>query len=505
MPKILLVDDDPQSLESTGKILELAGHAVTHATDGQSALELVRKPGAEYDLVVTDVRMPRLGGLEFLRALSLCGDATPVILMTAFGRVEDAVWAMKIGAVDFLTKPFKRQQLLTAVDATLKRVQARRPAAPTTAETGSAAALSADTARGEAGRLVGESAPMRELRSLIDRVAPTAATVLITGESGTGKELISRRIHARSPRASAPFIAINCAAMPEQLIESELFGFEKGAFTGATVAKEGLFEAAHRGTLLLDEVGDMPLSLQAKLLRVLQESEVRRVGSTRPIHIDVRVIAATHRDLKEAVRAGAFREDLLYRLEVVGLQAPRLRDRLDDLPELVRHFLAQAARRHRKPAQSLSDEAWSRLRAHAWPGNVRELSNVVERAVVFCRGTEIGLEDLPAHLAALSPERALPSGGAISVPFGTSLRDVEELLIRRTLEATDGDKQMTARLLGINSRTIYRKLEQPRKPEGAHAEAVAEPPAGAALDPAGVVISGDAPSSSSEPSLSSDK
>jgi two-component system response regulator HydG len=436
-PRLLLVDDDPQALESTRKILELAGYGVVTASDGQAALDVVRG-GGRFDAVVTDVRMPRMGGLEFLRALSLCGRRMPVILMTAFGRVEDAVWAMKLGAVDFLTKPFKRQALLQSVSAAIRRAPAEEPA--------------------EAGELLGGSEAMRRLRAELQRVAPTAATVLLTGESGTGKELAARRIHAESPRARGAFIALNCAAVPETLIESELFGHERGAFTGATAAKAGLFEAADGGTLLLDEIGDMPLALQSKLLRVIQEGEVRRLGATASRKVDVRVLAATHRDLREEARTGSFRQDLLFRLEVIAIHVPPLRERHEDVPELARRFLAQAALRHGKALDGIAPDALDRLMAHPWPGNVRELSNVIERAVVFAAGPLIRSEDLPAHVGGGRPVAA-----TISVRVGTPLREVEDLLIRKTLEATAGDKNMTAKLLGINSRTIYRKLE-PKEP-----------------------------------------
>lgn len=471
--RILLVDDDAQALESTRKILELSDYEVTTASDGQAALDQVRgspeKPRAVFDLILTDVRMPRLGGLEFLRALSLCGDGTPVILMTAFGRIEEAVWAMKFGAVDFLTKPFKRQALLSAVEMALKRSRGRVPA------------RSAPVAQEKMGSLVGASTAMDTLQATVRQVAPTAATVLITGESGTGKELIARCVHDQSTRSKGRFIAINCAAVPEQLIESELFGFEKGAFTGATSSKEGLFEAAHEGTLFLDEIGDMPIALQAKLLRTLQEGEVRRVGATTSKKINVRVIAATHRDLKENVRNGSFRQDLLYRLEVIAIQIPPLRDRMEDVPDLAYHFLKQACGRHGKTVEGIEDEAMEALLAHSWPGNVRELSNVIERGVVFALGAHLKARDLPPHLLDLAAQRvdgtdgratkaATPEGASanpsITVPLGTPLKDVEDLLIRKTLEATSGDKNMTAKLLGINSRTIYRKLEKKDQPEG---------------------------------------
>jgi len=457
MPKILLVDDDPQALDSTRRILELAGHEVVVATDGQAALEIARPPGIggarRFDVVVTDVRMPRMGGLDFLRAISLCSADTPVILMTAFGRVEDAVWAMKLGAIDFLTKPFKRQTLLSAVDGAMKR---SKPALAIGSES--------HTAAPDPGPLLlGSSGIMRALLAQISQVAPTSATVLIQGESGSGKERVARLIHDISSRKEARFVALNCAAIPEQLIESELFGVEKGAFTGAGAAREGLFESADGGTLLLDEIGDMPLTLQAKLLRVLQDGEVRRVGATSSRRVDVRVLAATHRDLKQAATVGAFRPDLLFRLEVISLAVPALRQRREDVRELSYHFLQTSSRRHSREINAIADETLKRLEAHPWPGNVRELANVIERAVVFARTDTIGIQDLPEHFlrAGESPIGLPPA--FIEVPIGTPLKDVEDLLIRKTLEATDGDKNMTARLLGINSRTIYRKLDRPER------------------------------------------
>lgn len=455
-PKILLVDDDPQSLESTQKILELSGFEVVPASDGQAALEIVRPTvggiRADFQLILTDVRMPRLGGLEFLRALSLCGNQIPVILMTAFGRVEDAVWAMKLGAVDFLTKPFKRQALLTSVEAALKRTQSPKSAY---------AAPTADDS------LVGRSSSMARLQELIAQVAPTAATVLLSGESGTGKEMVAKSIHRKSARSDKPFIALNCAALPEHLIESELFGHEKGAFTGAQQFKMGLFESAHGGTLLLDEIGDMPIGLQAKLLRVLQEGEVRRVGSNQSRKVDVRVIAASHRNLRESVAQGSFRQDLLFRLEVIVLHVLPLRERQEDVLELAYHFLRKFSSKHAKAITQIPDAVMERLFAHPWPGNVRELANVIERAVIFARTDVLSVEDLPPHLAVLSGKTLdqAVSPGSISVPIGTSLRDVEDLLIRKTLEVTSGDKNMTAKLLGINSRTIYRKLDKREEKE----------------------------------------
>lgn len=453
MAFILLVDDDPQGLESTRKILELSGYEIAVAEDGRAALDRLGNGGEKpVDLVVSDVRMPRLSGIDFLRAISLRGDGVPVILMTAFGRVEDAVWAMKLGAVDFLTKPFKRQALLAAVEAALRRAR------------GVVAAAGKAPDAGDEADPASSSRASADLRDLIRRIAPTTATVLLTGESGTGKERAAKLIHRLSARSEGSFIALNCASLPESLIESELFGFEKGSFTGASGAKAGLFEAANGGTLLLDEIGDMPLAVQASLLRVLQEGETRRVGAVAARKVDVRVIAATHRDLRRAVSEGRFREDLLFRLEVISVRVPPLRERMEDLPALASQFASLSARRHGKSAEGISPEAMALLLAHPWPGNVRELANVVERAVVLSTTSRIEAADLPPHLSSRELREAarvaLASEPAISVRIGTPLKDVEELLIRKTLEATEGDKAMTARLLGINSRTIYRKLSQ---------------------------------------------
>ncbi|MBY0471736.1 sigma-54 dependent transcriptional regulator [bacterium] len=442
---LLLVDDDLQALDAMKKILEFEDYRVETATDGQQALDLVRS-GRRFHAVVTDVRMPKLGGLDFLKAITVLGSRTPVILMTAFGEVEDAVWAMKCGAVDFLTKPFKRQALLSAVSLAVQRSLRAED-------------LSAETTQGP--QLIGSSDSVNRLRVEMEQVARTSATILLSGESGTGKELVARRIHELSDRASGPWVALNCGAFPEQLIESELFGYEKGAFTGALSAKAGLFEAAHGGTILLDEIGDMPILLQTKLLRVLQEGEFRRVGATTSKKVDVRVIAATHRDLRERVKTGEFREDLLYRLEVISLSVPALRSRKEDIPALAENFVSQAAQRHHKNL-ALSPEALEILLQHSWPGNVRELSNVIERAAVFAQGDLILPRDLPMHLQGLV-EISTSGDNVVSVKLGTPLREVEEMLIRKTLEATSGDKNMTAKLLGINSRTIYRKLD--KKPE----------------------------------------
>jgi two-component system response regulator HydG len=451
---ILLVEDDLEAFDAAERTLQGAGYEVKGAHHGIEALDWVRA-GWVPDVVLTDLRMPKMGGIDFLRALRLLGDSTPVVLMSALGTVEDAVEAMKLGAVDFLSKPFRRQALLDAIANAAKR------------------AKGSQKKEGET-LLLGRSEKMRTLRDQIARVAQTQATVLIGGESGSGKEIVARLITEVSPRSEGPWVAINCAALPESLLESELFGHEKGAFTGASQSKVGLFEAADGGTLFLDEIGDMPLALQAKLLRVLQEGEIRRVGSTSVKKVDVRVIAATHQNLEERVSSGQFRADLFFRLKVVSLEVPALRERKEDLRELVEHFLVEFAKQHEKKVDHVSDEAMVALTSHDWPGNVRELANAIERGVVFSQTSALGLRDLPEHLqgraqkgSTLENSLVDRASGAKSegldrfeVKVGSSLKDVEDLLIRKTLEATGGDKSLTAQILGINERTIYRRLKE---------------------------------------------
>lgn len=461
--RILVVDDDIQGLASTKKILEHAGFAVETAEDGQAAIERARKE--DFDLVISDVRMPRMTGLEFLSALRHSGKTIPVVLMTAYGRVEDAVFAMKLGAVDFLTKPFKRAALLEAVESVVRRAQAK---ARSEAKAADAKGRPGEKPRGSA-RIAGRSLQAERLRAWVDQVGATTATVLIQGESGTGKEQVARALHETSARRSGPFLAINCAALPENLLESELFGYERGAFTGAGNAKPGLFEATNGGTLFLDEIGDLALPLQAKLLRVLQESEVRRIGASAAKKIDVRVISATHQPLKALVAESRFRQDLLFRLEVVSIDLPPLRARLEDLPDFAALFVAEAAARHQKPVFAVSPETFELLSRYAWPGNVRELQNAIERAVIFAKTSTIEIRDLPPHILELAGKGLglADSPHTISIPVGTPLREIEDILIRKTLELTQGDKNLTAKLLGINSRTIYRKLKEDGDEESA--------------------------------------
>lgn len=435
-PRILLVDDDAFSLQSTQKILELEGWVVETALDGQFALERIQNSElSPIDLVITDVRMPRMTGLEFLKALYAAHKSIPVILMTAFGSIDEAVLAMKFGAIDFLTKPFKRQVLLSAVKRVLSGLQ---------------------TNMAPAHFFIGRSPASQNLLEMIKRVAPTTATVLISGESGTGKEKVARAIHESSPRREKPFVAINCAALPDHLLESELFGYEKGAFTGATQSKMGLFESASGGTLLLDEIGDMPLLLQVKILRVLQEGEVRRLGSSVTKKTDVRLIAASHRDLKKRVAEGLFREDLLFRLSVVGIHCAPLRERTEDLADLVSFCVNEVNQRHQKSVTSVSADVMQLFMTYSWPGNIRELQNVIERAVIFAGSPTLQIQDLPQHLLSMPKTYA----SQITIPVGVPLKDVEELVIRKTLEMTQGDKSVTAKLLGIHERTIYRKIKE---------------------------------------------
>lgn len=442
--RILLVDDDIESLTSTGRILQFADFNVVSVQSGEEALLQLSK--SEFDLVVTDVRMPGMSGMEFVEAYQKRGHDVPFVVMTAFGQVQDAVWAMKMGAVDFLLKPFKRQALLDAVEQVQRRLKKN-----------SLHAQGTNTKP----RLIGSSKVMQELRMLIEQVAKTDASVLILGESGSGKEQVSKLIHEKSSVSAGPFVALNCAAIPENLIESELFGFERGAFSGADHAKVGLIEAAHKGTLLLDEIGDMPLSLQPKLLRVLEEQKVRKLGSNVEKSIQVRVLAATHQNLSSLVKSQRFRQDLFYRLDVMTLSVPALRERIEDIPELTQFFLETFANEYKKTVRGIDTEAQALLLQHDWPGNVRELSNVLERAVVLNQSCIIGRSDLPPHLT--EGKAKDDAHEQIAIPLGMSLKEIEDLMIRRALDATKGDRAQAAKLLGVNERTIYRRISKSKE------------------------------------------
>jgi two-component system response regulator HydG len=445
-PRTLLVaDDDPGLRESLNRTLTRAGYRVILASDGRAALEQLQ--GSGIDLVLTDLRMPGLTGLEVLRAVKTLVPDVDVILLTAFGTVEEAVSAMKDGAYDFITKPFRGEQLLKLVSKALERrglIEENR-----------ALQKQLEDLRGK-GQAIGASPAFRRMMTLVDQVADSSATVLIQGESGTGKELTASAIHERSRRRHRPFVAVNCAALPETLLESELFGYEKGAFTGAVGRKEGRFELADGGTLVLDEIADLSAVTQPKILRVLQEGEFDRLGGTRSLRVDVRIVAATNQDLAQMVREKRFREDLFYRLNVITINVPPLRDRREDIRLLAQHFLRVYAAKNNRPLEMFTDEALRRLEGYSWPGNVRELENVVERGVVLARGTSVDVVDLPEDVAGATP---LPEG-VFTVRIGTPLAEVEQRLLEATLRVTGGNRTRAAKLLGIDPKTVYRKLER---------------------------------------------
>jgi two-component system response regulator HydG len=462
---LLVADDDPAVRQSLERALTREGYTVVAAPDGQTALERLREGGV--DLVLSDLRMPGLTGLELLREAKAVAPDVDVIMLTAFGTVEEAVRAMKDGAIDFLTKPFRQAQLMKVVRHALERREL-------IAENRALHRRLDDLL--SQGKMVGASPAFQRMMTLIKQVADSSATVLIQGESGTGKELVARTIHELSGRRAGPFIAVNCAALPETLLESELFGYEKGAFTGAASRKEGRFELASGGTLFLDEIADLSLVTQPKILRVLQEGEFERLGGTRTQHVDVRVVAATNQDLAALVRERRFREDLYYRLNVITIVVPPLRERREDIPHLAQHFVRIYAAKNNRKLEGLSDEAIRCFEAHAWPGNVRELENVIERAVILARGTVIDAKDLPDHLVAnlsvrlVRPERAESADDAyFRIRVGTPLAEVEQRLLEETLRLTGNNKAEAARLLGIDPKTVFRKLK--REAEEAAGEA----------------------------------
>ncbi|MFZ9886326.1 MAG: sigma-54-dependent transcriptional regulator [Myxococcota bacterium] len=448
--RILIVDDESEHRDSLRRIFERAGYEVLVAEDGEAALAQLRTEPVQ--VMLTDLVMPRLDGQSLLRAAKSVQPETDVLLMTAYGTVENAVAAMREGAYDFLTKPVRRGAVLAAVERCLERqalLVENRSLRQELLE-----------ARGPEG-LVGSSHAMKELMSTLRQVAPSSATVLLLGESGTGKELCARALHQLSSRASGPFVAVNCAALPEGILEAELFGAERGAFTGALERRIGRFERADGGTLLLDEVGDIPLSMQVKLLRALQEGQIERLGATEPTSIDVRVVAATHVDLKARVKVGLFREDLYYRLDVVSVQLPPLRERGGDVVLLASHFLRRFAQKHQKAVVRLEQRALEALTHWHFPGNVRELENAIERAVVLAPAETLRLEDLPAAIREADPTgEALGQGERISFHVGMTMAQIEQAAIEATLRYAEGDKKLAAKLLGLSLRTLYRRLEE---------------------------------------------
>ncbi len=451
MASILVIDDNEALREGMAVSLTRAGHAVSAASGGAEGLAAAGR--RRFDLVVTDLKMDGVDGMEVLRRLRAADPEAAVLLVTAFGTIETAVAAMREGALDFVTKPFSPEVLRAKVDKSLEMVRLRCEARDLRQEKRSLQEVITGRFEG----LVGSSATMRALGEAIRRIAAAQTTVLVTGESGTGKELVARAVHDLSPRREGPFVTVNCAALAEGLLESELFGHERGSFTGAVRRKLGRFELAQGGTLFLDEVGETPPSLQAKLLRVLQEREIQRVGGEETLTIDVRVVAATNRILEGEVRAGRFREDLYYRLAIVPIEIPPLRERSADIPELAQHFLRKHGPRVNRRVRGFSGAALTKLSAYSWPGNVRELENAVERALVFTEGELIEPEHLPDCAGA--PAGALPALTG-NRPLPELLDDMERELISRAFEKARGKKTETARLLGIKTSALYYKLEK---------------------------------------------
>jgi len=441
--RLLIAEDDPGAVEALRTAFADDGFDVAVAEDGSTARVLFKRGG--WDAVLTDVVMPDVDGLTLLKEFVSAPDAPPVIVMTAYGSIERAVEAMKDGAHDFLEKPLDLANLRAAVRGAVERRRAAAADEPVRAKARAATRV----------LLPGTSPLLNRVVEQARRVAKTNATVLITGESGTGKELIARLIHDESLRVRGPFVPVNCAGLTESIIESELFGHTKGAFTGAVRSKKGKFELAEGGTLFLDEIGEVPLNVQVKLLRVLQEREVERVGGEEPIKIDVRLVCATHRDLDALVESGDFREDLYYRIKVIVRRLPALRERPDDIPELVDHFRGRANERNRRDVEGFTDAALERLRSYSWPGNVRELENVVEQAVVLASGKTVDADDLPEEITGdRGPKDVL------RIPVGNTIADAERELILETLRKTGGNKTQAAKMLGIGVRTLYRKLEE---------------------------------------------
>ena len=455
--RVLVVEDNPTVRDGIEQILRRAGHEVIAATDAKSALRHCREDAV--DLVITDFKMEGMTGLELLAELRrqpVPGDPE-VMLITAYGTIDIAVDAMKLGAVDFITKPFDSSEFKVKVDKALETRALKRERDALRAQ----AEYLREEVEHHFGEIVGRSAAMRGIYESIRKVAEANSSVYIYGESGTGKELIARAIHRESARAAGPFVKVNCSALAEGLLESELFGHEKGAFTGAIRERKGRFELAHEGNLFLDEISDIPLSTQVKLLRVLQEKEIERVGGERTITVDVRIISATNRDLAPLVETGEFREDLYYRLHIIPIEVPPLRERKEDILPLVTHFIQSIAAEMAKTIDGVSDEAMDLLLRYDWPGNIRELENMIERAIVLCEGTVLDPQLFPLNerrTPRSTPMLIAPPAGAI--PLDNALERIERAMIEDALEKANGVKTKTAELLGIKTSALYYKLEK---------------------------------------------
>ncbi len=457
--RVLVVDDEQSLRKVLAATLQREGYEVTVCVDGEEAIAALERDGA--DVVVTDLVMPRMDGLTLLRKVIARHPDVPVIVVTAHGRIDSAVEAMKAGAFDFLAKPFDHEELKAIIAKAARQSDYnQRNVVPEEPQEGAARRYT---------EIVGRGKQMQELQQVIAKVADAPSTVLIQGESGTGKELVATALHETSSRRDRPFIKINCAAIPRELVEAELFGFEKGAFTGAVQSKPGRFELADGGTLFLDEIGEIPMEMQVKLLRAVQESEFERVGGVKTTRVQVRLVAATSRDLVRETAAGRFREDLYYRLNVVPIHLPPLRERREDIPLLVEHFRQKYNARLRKSVEKIEDEALACLAAYAWPGNIRELENVLERTILFAEGPRIGVTDLPASLrkqpegapaAEAQPSAASGPPGPLKEIVKGQVQAIERDLIVRGLEVTGGNVTRTAKLLKISRKSLQMKMKE---------------------------------------------
>ena len=472
MPTVLIVEDEPKMLRLLELNLSDEGYTTRSAASAEAALSLLRQESV--DLVLTDLRLPGMDGLEFLQAAKRVSAALPVVVMTAYGTVETAVEAMKAGASDYVLKPFSLEEVKLIIRKELDVHHLREE---------NRSLREALGRRYEFKNIVARSPKMQEALATVERVAPTNSTVLLGGESGVGKDLIARAIHQHSRRASGPFVKINCTAIPENLLESELFGYEKGAFTGAVASKPGKFELADKGTVFLDEIGDVPGAIQVKLLRVLQEREFERLGGTRTLKVDVRLVAATNRDLRAALEQGTFREDLYYRLNVVPISIAPLRERKEDIPYLVDHFIARFAREAGKPIEGITPAAMKLLTAFHWPGNVRELENIIERAVALFAGTVIDVGDIQLDVSPWQPPQADlalatgpaaganpagPNASGAALPFlpdGMTLEQYEDEIIREAVRRAGGNKSQAARLLGLSRNALRYRLSKMGVPD----------------------------------------
>ncbi len=442
--KILVADDEKNMLWALTNVLSKQGFKTFTARDGEEAIHQFNKHLP--DVVLLDLKMPKKNGIEVLKEIKKINDSIPVIMITAHGNIETAIEAMKLGAFDYVQKPFEMEEINVLIKKALKIRDL----------TMEVELLRDELSRGN--QIIGESPQIKEVMDLVNRVAKSNATVLILGESGTGKELVANAIHYNSDRKNKPFVKVNCGALPENLLESELFGHEKGAFTGAISRKIGRFERAHGGSIFLDEIGEMSFSTQVKLLRVLQEKQIERVGSTEVIDVDVRIIAATNKDLKRLVEEGRFREDLYYRLNVIPIKIPPLRERKQDIPLLVKYFLQKYSLETGRRGMTISDSALNKLKAYSWPGNIRELQNVIERAVILSPGREITEDQLPPEI--VKRDRQIELDEFKLPKNGVNLNDLEKSLIKQALDMTNGNQTEAARLLGITRHTLIYRMEK---------------------------------------------